>query len=69
MWSASSNGQIVGWDPVTLTTKKEVSTARCKVMSSDPSNSPTVLPAGSVCDFRYRFDFPVISLVFNVNFT
>ena len=24
MWSASSNGQIVGWDPVTLTAKKEV---------------------------------------------
>ena len=24
VWSASSNGQIVGWDPVTLTTKKEV---------------------------------------------
>ena len=25
VWSASSNGQIVGWDPVTLTAKKEVS--------------------------------------------
>ena len=27
MWSASSNGQIVGWDPVTLTAKKEVRTS------------------------------------------
>ena len=24
MWSASLDGQIVGWDPVTLTAKKEV---------------------------------------------
>lgn len=31
VWSASSNGQIIGWDPVTLTAKKEV---RRRLMSN-----------------------------------
>ncbi|XP_020622107.1 DENN domain-containing protein 3-like [Orbicella faveolata] len=48
VWSASSDGQIVGWDPVTLTTKKEVRRAHCSVMFSDSPNGPTVLPAWSV---------------------
>lgn len=34
MWSASSNGQIVGWDPVTLTPKKEV------IISNPDKHSP-----------------------------
>lgn len=48
VWSASSDGQIVGWDPVTLTTKKEVRRAHCSVTFSDSPNGPTVLPAWSV---------------------
>lgn len=34
VWSASSNGQIVGWDPVTLTPKKEV------IISNPDKHSP-----------------------------
>ncbi|XP_068694496.1 DENN domain-containing protein 3-like [Montipora foliosa] len=60
VWSASSNGQIVGWDPMTLTAKKEI---QVKVGRKDEKTLYWFCAVGETFWCATRFSIYVVNYV------